>query len=42
MYQFLYTKVEPLSQLFVERREPFRVRDQELAGTNLTSVFGFK
>jgi hypothetical protein len=38
----LRTIVEPFSQLFVERREPFRVRDQELAGTNLIAVFGFR
>jgi hypothetical protein len=42
MYQFPHTIVEPLSQLFLEGREPFRVRDQELASTNLSSVFGFR
>jgi hypothetical protein len=28
--------------LFAERREPFRVRDQELAGTNFMAVCGFR
>jgi hypothetical protein len=42
MYQLLRTIVEPLSQLFMERRDPFRVRGQELASSNLSAVFDFR